>query len=140
VPVSRAALTHALDDAVEKEYDRAPDETTATFIKRYGHFLETGRPRSGTAPSRDSDVVLLMVTHAHAQLNYAWVGDPTTVAYTAINLRVWVPLRKTSTNAYEKTFGAPPMLVGPVPAIGVIDLNYALLDLAKSANVVVAAA
>ena len=110
--VSRAAVSRALDDAVQNQFNRSPDERLATFIKRYGNFLAMAM----TISNRETDRLILYVFMVHGQ------RVPT------INLRVGVVLRSDSKTkkSYEKTFGAPPELLMGVPAV-IIDLNAELL-------------
>ena len=119
--VSRAAVSRALDDAVQNQFNRSPDERLATFIKRYGNFLAMAM----TISNRETDLLILYVFMVHGQLVHGQ-RVPT------INLRVQVVLRSDSKTkkSYEKTFGAPPELlnVGNMgfPAV-IIDLNAELL-------------
>ena len=131
VLVSRAALACALDDAVQKQFNRSTDERLATFIKRYGNFLAMAMTIGGVrccGSNRETDRLFLYVFMVRGELDWDCAGDPMKFPYTSINLRVGVILRsgsKTKTS-YEKTFGAPLELLMGFPAV-IIDLNAELL-------------
>ena len=122
VLVSRAALACALDDAVQKQYNRAPTQQLATFINRYGNFMAIGE----TIENRDTDVVVLKTMMVHGQLDFE-SGIPMSVPFSAINLRGCITLRKNSSKAYEKTLGYSPMEMFDYPFTPLMDLNAELL-------------
>ena len=65
VLVSRAALACALDDAVQNQFNRSPDERLATFIKRYGNFVAMATTTIGgvrcCGSNRETDRLFLYV-------------------------------------------------------------------------------
>ena len=63
--VSRAAVSRALDDAVQNQFNRSPDERLATFIKRYGNFVAMATTTIGgvrcCGSNRETDRLFLYV-------------------------------------------------------------------------------
>jgi hypothetical protein len=79
-------------------------------------------PRPVTT-NREHDRIWLLAFCAHAQHDRSDYTAP----FTAINVRVWVPLRSDAVSLFESQFGFPPSDAMGHPAL-LVDLRADILD------------